>query len=95
MLIPLSNTPPGGIWQLHEILRPFLIRRLKKDVLANDGLPPKREVVVYAGMTTVQRGYYELVCKNALRDTLASTLSRHELRKSLGTVLIRCPQVAA
>lgn len=45
---------------------------MKKDVLANDGLPPKREVVVYAGMTTMQRGYYDLVGKNALRETLVS-----------------------
>ncbi|CAM9845507.1 unnamed protein product, partial [Hapterophycus canaliculatus] len=56
--------------KLHEILRPFLIRRMKKDVLANDGLPPKREVVVYAGMTSWQRGYYDLVQKNALRQAL-------------------------
>ncbi|CAB1114985.1 unnamed protein product [Ectocarpus sp. CCAP 1310/34] len=56
--------------KLHEILRPFLIRRIKKDVLANDGLPPKREVVVYAGMTSWQRGYYDLVGRNALRQAL-------------------------
>ncbi|CAN0495527.1 unnamed protein product, partial [Ectocarpus sp. 12 AP-2014] len=56
--------------KLHEILRPFLIRRMKKDVLANDGLPPKREVVVYAGMTSWQRGYYNLVGRNALRQAL-------------------------
>lgn len=75
----LFNTPPPPLCtasfvrvQLHEILRPFLIRRMKKDVLANDGLPPKREVVVYAGMTTMQRGYYDLVEKNALRETLVS-----------------------
>ncbi|CAN0188604.1 unnamed protein product [Ectocarpus sp. 6 AP-2014] len=56
--------------KLHEILRPFLIRRMKKDVLANDGLPPKREVVVYAGMTSWQRGYYDLAGRNALRQAL-------------------------
>lgn len=49
---------------------------MKKDVLANDGLPPKREVVVYAGMTTMQRGYYELACKGALRDTLVGASCR-------------------
>ncbi|CAM9529766.1 unnamed protein product, partial [Laminaria digitata] len=56
--------------KLHEILRPFLIRRMKKDVLAKDGLPPKREVVVYAGMSSLQRSFYELAGKNALREAL-------------------------
>ena len=56
--------------KLHEILRPFLIRRMKKDVLAKDGLPPKREVVVYAGMTSLQKSFYELTGKNALREAL-------------------------
>merc|ERR1712072_1131820 len=31
--------------KLHEVLRPFLLRRMKKDVLIN--MPPKAEVVVY------------------------------------------------
>jgi ATP-dependent DNA helicase len=32
--------------KLHDILRPFLLRRIKTDVLHD--LPPKREVVVYS-----------------------------------------------
>ncbi|KAG5186539.1 SNF2 family N-terminal domain-containing protein [Tribonema minus] len=55
--------------QLHEILRPFLLRRLKRDVLQNE-MPPKREVLVYAGMTRLQRTYYSLVEAGTLRDTL-------------------------
>lgn len=43
---------------------------MKKDVLAQDGLPPKREVVVYAGMSSLQRSFYELAGKNALREAL-------------------------
>lgn len=59
---------------------------MKKDVLANDGLPPRREVVVYAGMTTVQRGYYELVSTSTLRDTLVSV----ELVSSLHQYKVCC-----
>ena len=54
--------------KLHEILRPFLLRRMKKDVLIK--MPPKREVVVYCGMSSLQSEYYSLVANGNLRDTL-------------------------
>jgi len=54
--------------KLHEILRPFLMRRLKKDVLIE--MPPKKEFVVYAGMTELQRKYYKLVQENKLKEQL-------------------------
>lgn len=56
--------------KLHEILRPFLLRRMKKDVLIN--MPPKREIIVYCGMSSLQRDYYDRVLQNTLRDTLIS-----------------------
>ena len=54
--------------KLHEILRPFLLRRVKKDVLLD--MPPKKEVVVYAGMSKLQSGYADLIEKEVLRDVL-------------------------
>jgi ATP-dependent DNA helicase len=54
--------------KLHEILRPFLLRRIKKDVLID--LPPKKEVVVYCGLSLLQRGYAEMIDKGILRDQL-------------------------
>lgn len=54
--------------KLHEILRPFLLRRVKTDVLAD--LPPKKEIVVYSGISKLQAGYAELIDKGTLRDTL-------------------------
>ena len=39
---------------LHQILTPFLLRRLKMDV--EFSLPPKKEVLVYAPLTDVQVG---------------------------------------
>ena len=44
--------------KLHEILRPFLLRRLKRDVLID--MPPKKEVVIYTPMSKLQRDYYSL-----------------------------------
>lgn len=56
--------------KLHEILRPFLLRRIKTDVLTD--MPPKKEVVVYAGMSKLQSGYAELIEQGTLRDILLS-----------------------
>jgi ATP-dependent DNA helicase len=39
--------------KLQQILRPFLLRRVKSDVLAS--LPPKKEIVLYCPMTAMQR----------------------------------------
>jgi len=56
------------VTKLHEILRPFLLRRLKKDVLID--MPAKREVVVYTPMSALQRDYYALALDGKLRDKL-------------------------
>ena len=56
------------VTKLHAILRPFLLRRLKRDVLLT--VPPKREIVVYCGMSSIQKEYYAHVQKNTLRETL-------------------------
>jgi SWI/SNF-related matrix-associated actin-dependent regulator of chromatin subfamily A member 5 len=42
--------------QLHKVLRPFLLRRVKADV--EKSLLPKKESNVYVGMTDMQRKWY-------------------------------------
>jgi len=54
--------------KLHEILRPFLLRRIKTDVLGD--LPPKKEIIVYAGMSKLQDGYSKMIDQGILRDVL-------------------------
>jgi SWI/SNF-related matrix-associated actin-dependent regulator of chromatin subfamily A member 5 len=44
------------IKKLHTVLRPFMLRRVKKDV-AKD-LPPKKETKLYVGLTDLQREWY-------------------------------------
>jgi len=58
------------VTKLHEILRPFLLRRIKKDVLIK--MPPKKEIVIYCHLSSLQRDYYSRVMDSTIRDTLVS-----------------------
>ncbi|KAH9009313.1 SNF2-family ATP dependent chromatin remodeling factor snf21 [Lactarius hengduanensis] len=67
------------IHKLHEILRPFLLRRLKVDV--ERSLPPKKEYVLYAPLTERQREVYDAVVKGCLRGMLAGVRSGQDERE--------------
>jgi len=54
--------------KLHEVLRPFLLRRMKRDVKID--LPEKKELVVYAHMSEIQHDYYRLGQAGQLREAL-------------------------
>jgi ATP-dependent DNA helicase len=56
------------ISQLHGILKPFLLRRLKVDV--EHSLPPKKEYVLYAPLSERQREVYDAVLAGVLRTYL-------------------------
>ncbi|XP_053532812.1 probable global transcription activator SNF2L1 isoform X3 [Ictalurus punctatus] len=42
--------------RLHAVLRPFLLRRIKREV--EKSLPPKKEVKIYLGLSKMQREWY-------------------------------------
>jgi SWI/SNF-related matrix-associated actin-dependent regulator of chromatin subfamily A member 5 len=44
------------VQQLHKVLRPFLLRRLKSDV--EKSLPPKKETILKIGMSDMQKKHY-------------------------------------
>ena len=56
------------ISSLHAILKPFLLRRMKVDVEMN--LPPKKEYVLYAPLSVMQREAYDRVLDGGLRKWL-------------------------
>ena len=67
------------IHKLHEILRPFLLRRLKVDVERT--LPPKKEYVLYAPLGAHQREVYDAVVKGSLRGLLAGVRPGEDARQ--------------
>ena len=47
------------IEQLHDILKPFLLRRVKSEVVTD--LPSKSEVVLYHGLSALQKKFYKAI----------------------------------
>ena len=52
------------IEQLHRILRPFLLRRIKKEV--EKSLAPKVEIHITCGITELQKKIYRDLLKNSM-----------------------------
>jgi SWI/SNF-related matrix-associated actin-dependent regulator of chromatin subfamily A member 5 len=47
------------ITQLHKVLKPFMLRRLKSDV--ETAIPPKKEIIVECGMSKMQKEWYRSI----------------------------------
>jgi len=58
------------VTQLHNILKPFLLRRLKTEVEQN--LPPKKEYLLYAPLTQQQNDIYKAIVNHEIRDYLVA-----------------------
>ncbi|XP_048194619.1 lymphoid-specific helicase [Perognathus longimembris pacificus] len=56
---------------LHQILTPFLLRRLKSDVALE--VPPKREVVVYAPLSKKQEVFYTAIVNRTIAKMFGSS----------------------
>ena len=67
---------------LHEILRPFVLRRLKTHVTKD--LPLKKEIVVYAPMTEMQQEFSRLILTKQTADFPVRTIRNRcmQLRKA-------------
>ncbi|ODV93204.1 hypothetical protein PACTADRAFT_61890 [Pachysolen tannophilus NRRL Y-2460] len=65
------------ISNLHTILKPFLLRRLKREAIKD--LPPKREYIIYANLTQEQT----LLYKAALKRNLKPVLLKHFFKEYL------------
>ena len=64
----IANEKEGQVLnKLHQILKPFVLRRLKDVEL---DIPPKTEVQVYAIMTEKQKELYQAIMESRLREYL-------------------------
>jgi SWI/SNF-related matrix-associated actin-dependent regulator of chromatin subfamily A member 5 len=59
-----ENDQQEVVQQLHKVLRPFLLRRLKSDV--EKGLPPKKETILKVGMSQMQKQFYKALLQKDL-----------------------------
>ena len=71
-----------------QILSPFLLRRLKTDVEFD--IPPKKEVLVYAPLTTTQERYYTSLLNNTIESMVEE--GRRKRLRELGWEKENCEQ---
>jgi len=63
---PIANGDKARKDQLRNIIRPFILRRRKSEVLTE--LPPKTEVVLTVELSEQERAFYEALRRKALAD---------------------------
>ncbi|KNC98614.1 uncharacterized protein SPPG_06295 [Spizellomyces punctatus DAOM BR117] len=74
--------------QLHKVLRPFLLRRIKADV--EKSLLPKKRVNIYVGMSAMQRRWYRNLLEkdiDAVNDALGDKQSKTRLTRLQNIVM--------
>jgi non-specific serine/threonine protein kinase len=73
-------TAPGGYAPLRELVRPYILRRLKTDPKVISDLPPKTELTAYSGLTRAQATLYQTAVRELERDLKQSdTMARRGL----------------
>ncbi|BGP15381.1 hypothetical protein JCM10213_001427 [Rhodosporidiobolus nylandii] len=72
--------------QLHSVLRPFLLRRVKMDV--EKSLLPKKEINVYVGMTELQRKWYKSILEKDI-DAVNGVSGKKEGKTRLQNIVMQ------
>uniref|UniRef100_A0A8C9I9K9 Chromodomain helicase DNA binding protein 1 like n=1 Tax=Piliocolobus tephrosceles TaxID=591936 RepID=A0A8C9I9K9_9PRIM len=67
--------------ELHKLLQPFLLRRVKAEVATE--LPKKTEVVIYHGMSALQKKYYKAILMKDLDAFENETAKKLKLQNIL------------
>ncbi|XP_064500490.1 chromodomain-helicase-DNA-binding protein 1-like isoform X5 [Pseudopipra pipra] len=73
--------------ELHSLLQPFLLRRVKSEVAAE--LPKKVEVVLYHGMSALQKKYYKAILTKDL-DAFENETGRKVTLQNVLVQLRKC-----
>ncbi|HEX2939381.1 MAG TPA: DEAD/DEAH box helicase, partial [Ruminiclostridium sp.] len=80
----MKNDDSGALSNLKKMLSPFILRRLKSNVLKE--LPPKTETVLYAGLDGEQKRLY-VANLAKIRSQLSSQMSSGEMKTGKVIVL--------
>ncbi|KAK9467452.1 hypothetical protein V1512DRAFT_261230 [Lipomyces arxii] len=93
MELEFSEMNEENVTKLHDLLRPYFLRRTKAEVLVGK-LPEKIEIIVPVSMSSLQRRLYKtILAKNP--DLLRSIVSKHHLsnvkasKSSLSNILMQ------
>ena len=68
------------ISQLHKLLRPFMLRRLKADV--EKALLPKTETILFTGMSAVQKNLYKSILMRDIDTINGASKSKSEASRT-------------
>ncbi|GAD95603.1 SNF2 family helicase/ATPase, putative [Paecilomyces variotii No. 5] len=74
------------VQQLHRVLRPFLLRRVKSDV--EKSLLPKKEVNVYVGMSEMQVKWYQKILEKDI-DAVNGAAGKRESKTRLLNIVMQ------
>ena len=74
------------VQQLHKVLRPFLLRRVKAEV--EKSLLPKKEINVYVGMTDMQRKWYRSILEKDI-DAVNNISGKKEGKTRLANIVMQ------
>ncbi|ORX45511.1 hypothetical protein DM01DRAFT_1340018 [Hesseltinella vesiculosa] len=73
--------------QLHKVLRPFLLRRVKADV--EKSLLPKKEINIYVRMSPMQRKWYQRILEKDLDAVNGANTSKREGKTRLLNIVMQ------
>lgn len=73
--------------QLHAVLRPFLLRRLKADV--EKSLLPKKKINLYVGMSEMQRSWYQKILSRDLEAINGALKDSRESKTRLLNIVMQ------
>jgi ATP-dependent helicase STH1/SNF2 len=79
------------IHRLHELLRPFMLRRVKSEVL--DQLPEKVEKVLRCEMSSWQKELYKQISKKAVADTALMGTDTQAPSRGLNNIVMQLRKV--
>ncbi|KAJ2601737.1 chromatin remodeling complex Adenosinetriphosphatase, partial [Coemansia sp. RSA 1804] len=74
------------VQQLHKLLQPFLLRRIKSDV--EHSLLPKKEINIYTGLTQMQRTWYRRILERDI-EAINGAVGKKEGKTRLLNILMQ------